>query len=452
MRDLFDDTLTTAPLAHRIRPKNLNEIIGQEHLTSGPLSSAHLLQGCPSLILWGPSGTGKTTLARLLAKHIHAEFIERSAIMAGLKEIRSAAEQARKNQQDNKQTLLFIDEIHRFSKSQQDAFLPFVEEGLFTLIGATTENPSFEINRALISRLHVYKLHTLDPSHLEQILERALHHPAGFGHYTIQFPENLRNKLIDYAAGDARRLLNGLEQLVQINYPSNTDAITHPVIQITAAHFNDFLGENIGHFDKGGDQFYDLISALHKSIRGSHPNAALFWLARMLHGGCDPLYIARRLVRTASEDIGNADPRALQLTLNAWDVIERLGSPEAELALAHAVTYLACAPKSNAVYSAFKSAMQDAKNHPGVQVPLHIRNAPTALMQDFNHGKNYRYAHDEPYSYAAGENYLPDGMQGHCYYYQPKESGLEKNIKSRLDFLSQLDHQYFANIKKQNKA
>ncbi|ODN42022.1 replication-associated recombination protein A [Piscirickettsia litoralis] len=438
MRDLFDDLNTNAPLAHRIRPKNLNEVIGQEHLTTGPLSPASLIQSCPSIILWGPSGTGKTTLARLLAEQINAHFIELSAIMAGLKDIRTAAQSARENQQAGQQTLLFIDEIHRFSKSQQDAFLPFVEEGLFTLVGATTENPSFEINRALISRMQVYKLQSLQHSHLEQILVRALNHPLGLGHYQVQFPSDLQHKLIEYAAGDARRLLNGLEQLAQIHNSNNQ---THQTITITKTHFASLLGETLSHFDKSGDQFYDLISALHKSIRGSHPDAALFWLARMLQGGCDPLYIARRLVRTASEDIGNADPRALQLTLNAWDVTERLGAPEAELALAHAVSYLASAPKSNAVYMAFKAAMQEAKDHPNAEVPLHIRNAPTQLMKEFNHGKHYRYAHDEPYYYAAGESYLPENIQGN--YYHPKESGLEKKIKDRLNFLHQLDQEIF---------
>lgn len=432
MRDLFDDQDHHSPLAHRIRPKRLNEIIGQDRLTSGPLSKESLSKGCPSLILWGESGTGKTTLARLLADQIQAHFIELSAIMAGLKDIRNAAHTAREYQQRRQHTLLFIDEIHRFSKSQQDAFLPFVEEGLFILVGATTENPSFEINRALLSRMHIYKLHPLKPIDLQHILDRALTHPAGFGHYNIQFAKALQQQLIEYAAGDARRLLNGLEQLAQVD--------KYQQIHITEANFSSLLGESLSHFDKGGDQFYDLISALHKSIRGSHPDAALFWLARMLQGGCDPLYIARRLVRTASEDIGNADPRALQLTLNAWDVIERLGPPEAELTLAHAVSYLAAAPKSNAVYTAFKAATQEAKQHPHAQVPLHLRNAPTQMMKEFDYGKNYRYAHDEPYSYAAGEQYVPEFIQAR--YYQPKESGLEKKIKDRLDFLKQLDDQF----------
>ncbi|BBL70262.1 replication-associated recombination protein A [Methylogaea oryzae] len=426
------------PLADRMRPRRLEEYIGQKHLlaTGKPLYQAILAGRLHSMILWGPPGTGKTTLARLVAAHADAEFITLSAVLSGVKEIREAVAQAKANRlQKNRRTILFVDEVHRFNKSQQDAFLPHVEDGTFWFIGATTENPSFEVNNALLSRARVYVLKSLTEADLLEVLEQAISdEDRGLaGEEIIDFPQELRGWFVKAADGDARRLLNLIEIAVELAEAQGgrrlvTDAIAQEVL----------AGGTLRRFDKQGEEFYNQISALHKSVRGSAPDAALYWLCRMLDGGCDPVYLARRIVRIASEDIGNADPRALELCLNAWDVQERLGSPEGELALAQAVVYLACAPKSNAVYVAYKLARDDAANTGSLGVPLHLRNAPTKLMKQLDYGKEYRYAHDEPDAYAAGENYFPEEM-GQRQYYQPVPRGLEIKIAEKLARLRGLD-------------
>lgn len=425
MTDLFASQ-PRPPLAERLRPQNIADIIGQDHLLGSgkPLERA-LNSGEPhSMILWGPPGVGKTTLARLLAQAFTAEFIALSAVFSGVKEIRESMQQAEMYAQQGRRTLLFVDEVHRFNKSQQDAFLPFVESGLVTFIGATTENPSFEVNAALLSRAQVYVLQALSNPALNLLIDRAL----------IELPqlellENTRDLLIGFADGDGRRLLNLMEQL------ANACAGQGP---ISADQAGEVLSLNSRRFDKGGDNFYDQISALHKSVRGSNPDAALYWLTRMLDGGADPRYLARRLIRMAWEDIGIADPRAAQIAISAADTFERLGSPEGELALGQAVIYLAVAAKSNAGYMAYNQARAFVKNDISRPVPVHLRNAPTQLMKELGFGKTYRYAHDEPEAYAAGETYMPEGIE-ELQFYEPTPRGLEGKIGEKLAHLKNLD-------------
>ena len=427
-----------APLADRLRPRNLDEYRGQQHIL-GPgkaLRRAIESGNVHSMVLWGPPGTGKTTLARLLANYTGAQFLTLSAVMSGVKDIRKAVDQARIAAGQGTRTLLFVDEVHRFNKSQQDAFLPHIEDGLLLFVGATTENPSFELNNALLSRARTYVLKSLTEQDLLEVLNQALSDPRGFGDLPPQIDDELRQRLVQAADGDARRTLNLLEIAADLAEPDDSGraVITKDVLEEIAT-----VGPR--RFDKGGDAFYDQISALHKAVRGSSPDGALYWMCRMLDGGCDPLYIARRVVRMASEDIGNADPRAIQLALNAWDSLQRLGSPEGELVLAQAVVYLASAAKSNAVYSAYKAAVKDAARTGSLDVPLHLRNAPTKLMKQLDYGTAYRYAHDEPEGYAAGEKYFPDAM-GEPRYYDPVDRGLEIRIGEKLAHLRELDHQY----------
>ena len=432
MTDLFATDNPHAPLAEALRPTTLDEVIGQKHLLGPgkPLRLAFESRTPHSMILWGPPGVGKTTLARLMAHAFEAEFIALSAVFSGVKDIRAAVEQAQLTlAQSGRRTLLFVDEVHRYNKAQQDAFLPFVEQGLLTFVGATTENPSFEVNSALLSRAAVYVLKSLAAEELQELFERA----RSRAFPELEFDAEARERIVGHADGDARRLLNVLETL-------RTAAQAAECRLVTADFLTEALASDLRRFDKGGDAFYDQISALHKSVRGSSPDASLYWLTRMLDGGADPLYLGRRIIRMASEDIGLADPRALRIALDAVETYERLGSPEGELALANAVLYMAVAPKSNAAYVAYGAARRFISQDTSRPVPEHLRNAPTKLMKELGFGREYRYAHDEPEAYAAGEDYFPDDMP-HVDWYHPTPRGLEQKIAEKLGRLRTLDKQ-----------
>jgi putative ATPase len=430
LNTLFQPNSPQAPLAEQLRPKTLDEVVGQAHLLGEgkPLRRAFESGKLPSMILWGPPGVGKTTLARLIANTADAEFIPLSAVLSGIKDIREAVERAEHTlQQSGRKTILFVDEVHRFNKGQQDAFLPFVESGLITFIGATTENPSFEVNSALLSRAQVFVLSALAESELAELLERARLQMAP----EVNLTEEVKEQVLGYADGDARRLLNFAESLFNSALSSQLNTIDEAFLQTTMA-------SKMRRFDKGGEAFYDQISALHKSVRGSNPDAALYWFLRMIDGGADPLYLGRRIVRMAVEDIGIADPRAQTMALEACQIYERLGSPEGELALSNAVIYLAVAAKSNAAYNAYNQAKAFVAQDKSRPVPLHLRNAPTKLMKALDYGKEYRYAHNEPEAYAAGEHYFPEDLQA-IQFYQPTPRGLEGKIAEKLNHLKELD-------------
>jgi len=416
------------PLAEILRPKTIDDVIGQDHLLGDdcPIRNAVTSNKLPSIILWGPPGVGKTSIAFAIANSVNYEFISLSAVLSGVKDIREAVDKANFNKDQNqKKTMLFIDEVHRFNKSQQDAFLPHVENGLFTFIGATTENPSFEVNSALLSRCQVYILNSLSNEALKKILNKALSIQEN-----IKLDESSTEFIIEYANGDGRRLLN----LVEVIYFYSKDK----PIEVDIDLIKKITSSSYRRFDKGGEQFYDQISALHKSVRGSDPDASIYWLQRMLDGGADPLYLARRIIRIAIEDIGLADPRAQTIALEAYQIFERLGTPEGELALTNAILYLAAAPKSNAAYQAYNMSKAYVSDHNNYDVPIHLRNAPTKLMKDIGYGKEYRYAHNEPHAYAAGEKYFPDELDP-IQFYSPTNRGLEIKINEKLNFLNDLD-------------
>ncbi len=424
------------PLAARMRPTTLAQYIGQQHLLAAgkPLPRAIEAGQLHSMILWGPPGTGKTTLAELIGRYGQADVERISAVTSGIKEIREAIERARQNRDAGRRTILFVDEVHRFNKSQQDAFLPHIEDGTITFIGATTENPSFELNSALLSRARVYLLKALTAEDIGQVLDQAMNDKArGFGGQNVELPAETRRLLSELVGGDARRALNSLEMMADM-----AELDTKGVRVLTPELLKEVSGERSARFDNKGDRYYDLISALHKSVRGSAPDAALYWYARIITAGGDPLYVARRLLAIASEDVGNADPRGMQVAIAAWDCFTRVGPAEGERAIAQAIVYLACAPKSNAVYTAFKAAMRDAKEQVDYDVPEHLRNAPTKLMKEMGLGAEYRYAHDEPNAYAAGENYFPPEM-ANTRYYQPTSRGLEGKIGEKLAWLAEQD-------------
>ncbi len=438
MTDLFDkESRAVQPLAARQRPQVLDHYVGQSHLLAQGKALREVIEKghLHSMIFWGPPGVGKTTLARLLAAHVHAHFIAISAVFSGVKEIRAAMEEAR-NMRDQwqKRTLLFVDEVHRFNKSQQDAFLPFIEDGTVIFVGATTENPSFELNNALLSRCRVYVLQMLTEQDLRTVITNALNNDAALQKQGIVVEDAALDIIVRAAQGDARMALNLLEMAADL-----ADTQADGKSPITEQVLAKILQGNIRRFNKGGEIFHDQISALHKAVRGSSPDAALYWCMRMLDGGCDPLYVARRVVRMASEDIGNADPRALDIALNAWQVVERLGSPESELTLAQAVIYIACAPKSNALYQAFNKAKKRIAETDDYEVPLHIRNAPTALMKNLGYGDDYRYAHDYPDAFVAGDNYFPVELKNEIFY-EPTARGLEQKIREKLHHLAQLNN------------